>query len=58
MEKAAIHSHGRWSEAPPIPGGHRTDFPGIGTAPDGSVLFVMTGFKVGDYGTVATWLRP
>jgi hypothetical protein len=59
VEEAAFYSNGTWSSGPPIPGGYGTNSPGIATAPDGDVLFVMAASNSDEsLGVLATWLVP
>jgi hypothetical protein len=58
-EGVALYSNGAWSSGPAIPNGYATGLPGIGTAPNGNVLFIMSSaFLDFSYGLVATWLEP
>lgn len=54
-EQNALYSNGKWAPGPHLPGTTVTFWPGIGTAPNGDVLFTLS-FTAN--GSLATWLRP
>jgi hypothetical protein len=58
VEDVSIYINGAWSGGQPVADNYATPFPGMATAPNGDVVFVMTSAFTGSFGVVATWLEP